>query len=624
MMRNVVKSSATTRPAILVLASLVPLFASTQPASQSVASHPLQSACEVLISAPAVSTSTGGPAHSFHATSSPSAGWGVIAHVVDSSGDLSAAPLWDSREKEIRPDSRPVASVNDARAGDAQRTDHPRQGTASSVPPADNSQRRDRTLSTPFFVGAPPPSRFGLIPEGASYDKFAEATATRTPVVYASDERGWLLGLDAETGERVLQFVPARASEQESVPAAAAANHLLSAGEAFVHGSWRTVLLGAFGSEIYALDVTRPVEVDDSGRPSRQMLLWEFSENDAAGPGPTYTQPVVARLRDGTWAAIFAGAYNNADDSAALYILDIASGRLAKKIAARTNEEVRWKNSLSAPAIVDVDGDGAVDYAYAGDLHGDLWKFDLTANVASGWGVALAGEPLFRARDASGKAQPVFTRPEVIRGPQGVGVTVLFGAGPNSALASIADDVGSSFYAVSDRHQQTQSRSKLLARRFTTVGSFRYIDAVESSNTNGWYLDLPSKPEASEQLISHPVVRYSRVIFRTQLSGASACRPAETWTMAVTAQASGNGTGGSPSIPEQSDTRGPSALPLAGTASTAYAGYALSYPIAFESRTATGRCVEAIYFANGVQIESARIPFCDPRSTGRQSWRQLH
>ena len=35
------------------------------------------------------------------------------------------------------------------------------------------------------------------------------------------------------------------------------------------------------------------------------------------------------------------------------------------------------RNGLSSPTVVDIDLDGKVDYAYAGDINGNLWKFDL-------------------------------------------------------------------------------------------------------------------------------------------------------------------------------------------------------------------------------------------------------
>ena len=94
---------------------------------------------------------------------------------------------------------------------------------------------------------------------------------------------------------------------------------------------------------------------------------------------------------------------------------------------------VTWDNGLSTPAFVDIDADRIVDYAYAGDLYGNMWKFDLRdANPDELEGrlrYRLPKLPLFTATDASGKVQPITVRPEVTRGPDGAGMVVLFGTG---------------------------------------------------------------------------------------------------------------------------------------------------------------------------------------------------
>ena len=44
---------------------------------------------------------------------------------------------------------------------------------------------------------------------------------------------------------------------------------------------------------------------------------------------------------------------------------------------------VTTPNGLAEPYLVDIDGDQVVDYVYAGDLLGNLWKFDLRNTVLS-------------------------------------------------------------------------------------------------------------------------------------------------------------------------------------------------------------------------------------------------
>jgi len=98
-------------------------------------------------------------------------------------------------------------------------------------------------------------------------------------------------------------------------------------------------------------------------------------------------------------------------------------------------------NGLSTPVVIDVNNDYKVDYVYAGDLNGNMWKFDLqganpTDTTANNWDVAYRSDsttpqPLFKAKDASGNDQPITIKPDVMRHCDKTqsGYLVLFGTG---------------------------------------------------------------------------------------------------------------------------------------------------------------------------------------------------
>ena len=138
---------------------------------------------------------------------------------------------------------------------------------------------------------------------------------------------------------------------------------------------------------------------------------------------------------------IFGNGYDSPNEHAVLYILDAASGALVRKIDTGADGD----NGLSVPALIDVNGDRCVDYAYAGDLKGHLWKFDLTAEDPGCWGVAYGEDlnadgvidaaqgdtpaPVFHARN-----QPITARPDVMAmanacAPQLHGNMIVFGTG---------------------------------------------------------------------------------------------------------------------------------------------------------------------------------------------------
>ena len=58
-------------------------------------------------------------------------------------------------------------------------------------------------------------------------------------------------------------------------------------------------------------------------------------------------------------------------------------------------------NGLADPFAADTDIDGKVNYVYAGDLHGNLCKFDVSDTSAANWTLAKNRVVLFRAKDSS-------------------------------------------------------------------------------------------------------------------------------------------------------------------------------------------------------------------------------
>ncbi len=140
---------------------------------------------------------------------------------------------------------------------------------------------------------------------------------------------------------------------------------------------------------------------------------------------------------DQPWVVIFGNGYNSANGHAVLYILNALTGDLIRKI----DTDAGGDNGLSSPAIVDIDNDGRADYVYAGDLKGNLWKFDITNSDSSKWGVAFGTDGDSNGRidgaDAGDVPQPLFSSPnqpitsapDVMFHCEGTGYLVLFGTG---------------------------------------------------------------------------------------------------------------------------------------------------------------------------------------------------
>ncbi|MGV7210145.1 pilus assembly protein [Oxalobacteraceae bacterium A2-2] len=370
---------------------------------------------------------------------------------------------------------------------------------------------------------------------GADYAAFHARAATRRPMLYLGANDGMLHGFDTRDGSEIYAYVPdalIAALNQLTAPDyvhRAYVDGPAFAGEALVDGGWRSMLLSAMGAGaqgLFALDVTDP---------ERIAPRWEFTDRDDPMMGNVATTPQIARVRvrSGQYRhfAVAASGWNNyADDghrsaagNGALFLLALdkppAEGwklntnyyRIATPIS-----EPAQANGLSAPALV-ADADGVLRYAYAGDLQGNLWRFDFSGSAP--W----SRVQLFSARDGDGARQPIAQQPRVVYASGG-GYLILFGTGRAIEQADLAGKAQQSFYAIHDTLAEpptTLSRQKLTARllRETADGLMVSGPAIEYGSM-GWYVDFLGEGERS---IASATVADGQVLFNTLLPGKDVC-----------------------------------------------------------------------------------------------------
>jgi type IV pilus assembly protein PilY1 len=410
----------------------------------------------------------------------------------------------------------------------------------------------------------------------STYSAFVTGKVSRPPIVYIGANDGMLHGFRADvgntnSGKEMFAYVPAGVYTKLSALTETSYTHKYlvdgspSIGDAYLSG-WKTILMGGLnsgGKSIYALDISNPAGFSGSN------VLWEYfglssdtgstGTTDIDGMGNTYSQPQIARLNDGTWAAIFGNGYNSVSEKAFLYIVDLSNGTLIKKIP--TNSSV--SNGLSTPKLYDSNGDKIIDAVYAGDLQGNLWKFDLSASTSASWGLGNGGSPLFIARNASNKIQPITSQPAIGSNTNG-GVLVYFGTGSYLTNADVANTDVQSFYAIWDKPSTTGTvaRSVLVQQTITaqiakgttqtnadgTTTTFGFDVRTTSANTvdytttkRGWYMDLvPPNGNGGERVISTPLVKLDRVIFLTAIPSTDPCIPGgDSWLMELSLSTGG-------------------------------------------------------------------------------------
>lgn len=392
----------------------------------------------------------------------------------------------------------------------------------------------DIVNSTPYFVSAPPFHYPDTLESGA-YSGFVSTYKNRDAMLYVGANDGMLHGFAVANGEEKIAYVPRAVFSELNQLTALDYSHRYyvdgspTVGDAFFGGAWHTVLLGGLGAGgkgIFALDVTNPTNFDESNAGS--LVLWDITSHDSdfLELGYTFSQPSIVKLPGGQWAAVFGNGYGSASGKAILYIVNIADGSLIA--AVDTGEGPN--NGLSTPAPVDVNGDHIIDYIYAGDLLGNLWRFE---KQGASWTVSFkqgtTPKPLFDATDGT-NPQPITTRPEVGKHPK-YGYLVYFGTGKYFETGD--NNPGGStihtFYGIWDKDNGSfgSARNTLLEQEvMATTNAFGFElravsnNAIDWTQHNGWYLDLPT---TNEMQVTDSQLRGDRIIFTTLIPSSASC-----------------------------------------------------------------------------------------------------
>jgi type IV pilus assembly protein PilY1 len=420
-------------------------------------------------------------------------------------------------------------------------------------------------FSAPLFVGTSTARHPDSI-EPQPFSAFKTTTKTRRPMVYIGGNDGMLHAFDATNGIEEWAFVPRQAFERlkpltdVNYQFRSAVDGSPAVGDVFWGSTWKTILvtgLGQGGQGLFTMDVTDPRAANQAAVPGK--YLWEFTDAQDVDLGYTVSRPVVTKLNNGKWVVIVGNGYNNTvvdgrtstTGNAVLYILDAQNGNLLRKINTNAGMSAdplgqARPNGLGSPAVVDLDRDGVSDFAYAGDLFGNVWKFDLRDPSASNWKVAyqdVSANPLpfYVARDASGKRQPITSRPQVGRGAFGDGLMVYFGTGKflEPADRILGNLSPQSFYGIKDNNTMASTdlvpgRAEL-TRQTIDVETTVTVDGresgirVTSSNamgTNrGWFIDLisPGNVFRGEMQVTDSVLRDERIVFTTLVPNEDPC-----------------------------------------------------------------------------------------------------
>ena len=398
-------------------------------------------------------------------------------------------------------------------------------------------------------------------------------------------------------------------------------------GDLYYNGAWHTWLVGGLGAggnaagpigdnvtaavgAIYGLDVTDPSAFSEAN--AGTLVLGEWTSSATTNTitcvnltgcntylGSSVGTPLIRRLHNGNWAVLFGNGLNSTHGSAGLFIMlvDSATGNRTFRyidtgsgplLNAATGGLIA-RNGIAYVTAADLDGDHITDYVYAGDLFGNVWRFDLTSSNPASWSVRSA--PIF----TTSAGQPITTRVLVDSIPGsgasgGPRVIVSFGTGqqqPQTLTSSTTFASGAqALYGIWDADMSAWNALSPSVTNYATLASagttvpvsslttqtvlattstgsgpvsgYRTVSANKvcwsgstictggaSANTKlGWTLALPT---STEQIIYNPVMAYGMFVVNTTIPAQTqvlSCnaQPASGFTMAVTITGGGAST----------------------------------------------------------------------------------
>jgi type IV pilus assembly protein PilY1 len=392
--------------------------------------------------------------------------------------------------------------------------------------------------------------------KSGTYAGFQAAQSNRRGQVYVGANDGMLHAFDTLTGVEKFAFIPSAVISNLSALTNKDYNSNSALHRFYVDSTpvvadvyfgtaWHTILvgtLGAGGREVFALDITNPDNIS---------LLWEFTSQNDVDLGATFSVPVIAKLHSGDWGVIFGNGYNGNNGNASLFILNAATGATISKLTT----SAAGNNGLSSPVVLDSNSDGIADYVYAGDLLGNLWRFDLIAGsltstaTAGNYKVAFANKPLYTATasDTAGSAvQSITAAPTVVSHPTLGGTIVIFGSGRYFANADKSSTDLQTLYGVWDKQTAGNSpsstpvlnRSNLQAQTITSQannvsfsGASNNIRIVSNNSVDwtaksGWYLDLTVGGTLLGERLVDPLTISGSVLFAsTRTPVTDVCSP---------------------------------------------------------------------------------------------------
>jgi type IV pilus assembly protein PilY1 len=461
----------------------------------------------------------------------------------------------------------------------------------------------------PVYVSSPTSGHRDTFPVGspeqvaaaanAGYAEFQNTWIARSPTLYVAANDGMLHAFDARNGTERFAYVPNTVIDNYRLTKSTQAESGLTPTvddkplvyDAFVNGRWRTLLVGSLrlgGRGIYALDVTNPVAINEAA--ASTAALWEFSNAAPTSGGGTDCQPGarfcsslgytyesvnLARIRyQNKWVALVSSGYFPIDpldpasrEAAAsrtsLLVIDLNTGTLIKELRTSTAPQVPGATrsfGLSQPIVYDFGLDQINDIALAGDLAGNLWRFDISSADPNDWKVDLIFRTYGNGGAPAAGDQPIASAPIPMADPVTGGAIHVFGSGKFIGAPDRSPAIPTqNFYGIRDYGTCSATNTDACSKYPITVDQLvsqtltqdaNFVRRITSTNAvpdtkRGWRIPLaiPGEPGERSGGPGFPFYSSNQILLRSIIpKGTDPCDPGASYGLMVVNAANGQAT----------------------------------------------------------------------------------
>jgi len=302
------------------------------------------------------------------------------------------------------------------------------------------------------------------------------------------------------------------------------------------------------GRSYYALDVT------DRSDPK---FMWSItggqSSSDFEELGHSWSKPQIAKIQIGNQAAqyvlVFAGGYNAAQDGytvrtgddkgRAIFMVNPTTGALvwsgadnnAAGPAHGNHDETFGDMNYSIPAelrLLDMNRDGLLDVMFAGDMGGQVWRFDITNGANVGSLVSGGVIAQLSANSVAADNRRFYYPPDVAHIVDGDSAYLSIGIGSGWRAHPLDEDVVDRFYMIKDPDvfSVPGSYTKLtesdlfdatanLIAQGTTAEKSAAVTALDAAD--GWFIKLEN---GGEKVLAESTTTNNQIKFTTYEPGA--------------------------------------------------------------------------------------------------------